>query len=1152
MKNFLLTIIFGFGLGFIANGQTSNEPEKYLESARLEISDKFEKKHAHLFLPKQLIIQKAIARQIPFKISLQNGEVAEIQYFDELENPVYYTIMNTGAAKTTGTDALQVGGSLGLNLTGKGMVVGIYDQTRAKADHIEFGDRFTQIDGSTETISNHATHVSGTILGAGVNANAKGMANEATGWAFNWESDLSKMNANAYDPISKPGGHLVSNHSYGVVLGWYRNASNAWTWAGNPAVNEKEDYRFGYYSSKSKGLDELVFSKPYYTVVWAAGNDRGDAGDGTRDPDGPEDTLGPEGVAKNVITVGAVSKIADYQGAQSVSMSSFSSWGPTDDGRIKPDVVGVGVGVFSAAIADAGATDSYAGQSGTSMAAPNVTGSLLLLQQLFAERNNGRFMKASTVKALMINTAKEAGLNPGPDYVHGWGLLDAKAAAEIILGENGSSEIILENNLANESFYEYEILSDGITPIKVTIAWTDPSGNPVGAALNPKDLMLINDLDIRIVDEEGITYFPWTLDPLLGIGAAAATDKDNFRDNVEQILINSPKSQKYKIKITHKGSLVNGAQDFSLVMKAGVADGAEETLYWIGADQGSWNETANWSFAANGSAANKTPTAGTRVVFEGSTGGVTNVNFSGSADAFSVNLFGNQSVNFDLKNNQINVSNGFRVSNQITSIKNGAIHFSSSKTNEQVVELGQAVFENTPIYFKSGNWKIISHEKLDNLIVEEAILAIQSPLLKLNGFEMKGAGSLGGALTKIVFEKDLNIGANAVIKPSLNISFKGAEGSFKNAASIPFDSLAAENGKLSLLSQGLNALTISKSEVLLAVPVLVIQNLTLDAGSIFNLGDTGEVTVLDQIKSTANSTSKGVIIAGSKGKLNHDIYRKYCFEHLDVTNVDHFGKAIFNLGTTASITNSAGWLKQVCSEVLFANFNATYPCAGAALTFENLSEGAVSTFKWDFGGQGTSAMQNPFFVFANAGTYLVKLQISNPQGSTTFEKQIVIGPNELPKPTIVVNGSVLTSLQPGTSYQWYINGKSVPGATGRSFESTEDGAYQVAIFNDSCNRISDALVISALPDQEAALNRFGVFIGPIPSSDHVTVTISNDYKGMIAFQMMDMAGRIFRNEEINKNELEIEVDLALPPTPGLYILKIGTDQLTFTKKIIKQ
>lgn len=1119
---------------------------------KLDGYEKFKTSNEHLFQTKDFVHEYAKLMGVPIQLELENGRFADLQFFDKSGHPTYYTVFNTGSAITTGTIDLNPGGDLGLNLTGKGMTVGVYDQTRPKPDHVEFEDRLTQIDGSTEVISNHATHVTGTILAAGINPGVRGMAYEATGWAFNWDADLSKMNANAYDPISKPNGHLVSNHSYGFVIGWFRNSSGSWVWSGNSSVDPDEDYRFGFYSSKSKGLDELAISKPYYTIVWAAGNDRNDSGDGSRNPDGPDDSIGPEGVAKNIITVGAVSSIQNYTSPQDVQISGFSSWGPTDDGRIKPDIVGVGVGVFSSAIADGGTTDSYASLNGTSMAAPNITGSLLLLQQLYGERNSGRYMRSSSLKALVVNTSKEAGNHPGPDYIHGWGLLDAKAAAEVILNENGSSDFIREEVLSNGETFEYEFLSDGVTPIRATVAWIDPSGNPVGPSVDPTDLMLINDLDMRIIDEEGNTYFPWTLNPENGPSARGIQDKDNFRDNIEQIWIPNPKAQRFKLLVNHKGELNGGNQNFSLVFTAGTIDGAEETLYWIGGTEGSWNDGNNWSFSAQGSPAGKIPSSGTRVVFEGTEGGNTSVNLSASVNAFSVNLFGDQVVTFDLGGNNIKVTNGFRVSNQITEIRNGILTFENGLSNTQIIEFGQTAFENVQLNFNTGNWRLIASEKLGDVRIDEANLEVALESLEVNLLEMVGAGSIDGSFTSITFEEDFIAEPQASIKSDIKVIFTGENGLFNQLASENITELDVRAGALTLLSAGVDKITASSSTVLLDREVLTISELALGEASIFDLGPSGQLTILENLSANATSDQSAKIQAGNKGQIIHNVYRKYCFENLSLENVDLEGDAIINLGTDAEITNSDGWLSQNCEDVLFANFTVQYPCAGAAVTFDNLSEGAISNFSWDFGGLGQSELENPFFVFDTPGSYTVTLTISNNDGSTVFEQAVEIGSNDLTKPSIVANGTTLTSQQPGTAYQWFLNGVAISGATSRSINAESDGSYQVAIFNDICNRVSDPVVISSIPNQEQDLARFGIFVGPIPSDDKVKVYISNTYRGPLTLSLVDMAGREYRRTDVGKNTDELEIEMNLPARQGLYILKINTNNLTLHKKVIKQ
>jgi len=364
-------------------------------------------------------------------------------------------------------------------------------------------------------------------------------------------------------------GMLLSNHSYGYTRGWYwDSSSSSWKWNGGSTYNE--DPYFGFYDSNSKDFDQVMYDAPNYLIVKAAGNDRGD-GPGSPDnghpEDGPYDCLDQLAVAKNPLVVAAVEDLLnDYQSPADVVITSFSSWGPCDDGRIKPDIAANGYNLYSTF--DGSDTD-YNTISGTSMATPSVTGSLLLIQERYEDVNgSGHFMRGATLKALTIHCADEAGANPGPDYQFGWGLMNSKRMVEYI-NNNGSTDEIDELTLSNGATYTKTVTSNGVDPLKVTIAWTDVPGTPVSLSLDPSDPMLVNDLDLRIT-RNGVTYYPWKLDRN-NPEAAATNNGDNSVDNVEQVLINDPEPATYTITVTHKGTLVDdsgatSSQDFSMII----------------------------------------------------------------------------------------------------------------------------------------------------------------------------------------------------------------------------------------------------------------------------------------------------------------------------------------------------------------------------------------------------------------------------------------------------------------------------------------------------------------------------------------------------------------------------------------------------------
>ncbi len=495
---------------------------------------------------------------------------------------------NLNAAKTTRVDELWEGNLFEIPLKGDGITIGVWDAGAVLTSHVEFGDRVNQIDIDISEPHPHATHVTGTICAKGVKDNAIGMANEAKIISFDWHNDENEMAEEAAN------GLLLSNLSYGYTTGWsFDYVKQIWVWHGYVGISEKEDHFFGLYSDRSRAYDLIANSNENYLIVRSAGNDRGEEGPAegeehlfynpvtnawelstlSRNADGGSegfDCISHGALAKNVLTVGAVEDVRfGYNNPDDVDMTTFSSWGPTDDGRIKPDICGNGATVVSTISnsANPNMIDGYGVMSGTSMATPNVTGSLALIQQYYHSKAED-YLKAASLKALILHTADEAGAAPGPDYMYGWGLMNTKAAVELVqqhFDENADNAQIIETALSNNSVLEFPIYSDGQTPIKATINWNDPAAEVNPNQLNSRKSKLINDLDLRIEKvSDGTVYQPYVLDP--SAPQNSATTGDNIVDNTEQVYIEAPTPGNYIVRINHKGGLKHSFQAVSVIM----------------------------------------------------------------------------------------------------------------------------------------------------------------------------------------------------------------------------------------------------------------------------------------------------------------------------------------------------------------------------------------------------------------------------------------------------------------------------------------------------------------------------------------------------------------------------------------------------------
>jgi hypothetical protein len=570
----------------VAPAQTSTRTSWLREFAQVE--------EARAVRAKREAVLWATLRGWPVRQERPDGTVVEIMAVED-GRPIFYTTNNAAAAVSVSANHVHPGGSTGFGLTGDNVILGIWDGGAVLATHTEFSGRVTQRDGATSA-NNHATHVAGTMIARGAQASARGMSYGARLWAHDWNSDTSEVAARAAE------GLRVSNHSYGTLCGWQANGrgDGRWVWNGNPAISETLDWQFGFYSSASQTWDEICYNAPFYLPVFSAGNDRNQGptsqpvehwirsgstwvlSSTVRQLDG-----GPDGfdsvnigtkMGKNVLSVAAVNDvIGGYNGPTSVVMSSFSSWGPTDDGRIKPDVSGNGVGLYSAS-----SNGGYTTLSGTSMAAPNVSGSLGLLIQYFRQTHGGADMRAATLKGLIIHTADEAGPAPGPDYSFGWGLLNVRAAAQAIGRNLVVGNTLNEAVLQSGQVIEQAIYADGTQPLRATLSWTDPAGAVTSAALNNRTPKLVNDLDLRIVGPGG-THMPWILNPDSPANAAARAD--NIRDNVEQVLVQNPQPGYYTVRISAKNALQpSGSQAFSLVLtgQSNLAAGSVQLEAFVG------------------------------------------------------------------------------------------------------------------------------------------------------------------------------------------------------------------------------------------------------------------------------------------------------------------------------------------------------------------------------------------------------------------------------------------------------------------------------------------------------------------------------------------------------------------------------------------
>ncbi len=436
------------------------------------------------------------------------------------------------------------------NLDGTGVTVLVYDGGFVRTTHVDFQGRAVNGVGepACETVAQHSTHVAGTIGGAGIAVPAnKGMAPGVSivSYALNQGNPPNCTLASGFlytDP-----GDLESNYTSAMNIYDAHIANNSI--GTNTAPNNFPCDWEGNYGVTDVLIDRIIRGTPGvangqpFRVVWANGNERGSGRCGTT-----YRTTAPPACAKNHITVGALNSNDD-------SLTSFTSWGPADDGRMKPDISGPGcqVGGDNGVTSCNNSSDtSYAVLCGTSMASPTVCGlSALLLQDFRVQFPSQPDFRNSTLKILFAHTAVDLG-NAGPDNQYGYGSVRIQPAVDFMRSGN-----FLESETSQGQTVNFlVVVNPGDPEFKATLAWDDVAGTP---NVSPA---LVNDLDLVVFDPSNTQRFPWTLD-VNNPGNPAVQTQKNAVDNIEQVRVASPAAGVWRIEV--RGfNVPQGPQPFSL------------------------------------------------------------------------------------------------------------------------------------------------------------------------------------------------------------------------------------------------------------------------------------------------------------------------------------------------------------------------------------------------------------------------------------------------------------------------------------------------------------------------------------------------------------------------------------------------------------
>ncbi|WP_256621901.1 PGF-pre-PGF domain-containing protein [Methanolobus chelungpuianus] len=508
------------------------------------------------------------ASRIPYVASIE-----EVSWIEEYVQPTVHNDIAASIIKASDTRD-------NYWLTGNGQIVAVcdtgLDTGNKNTVHLDLRGRVLKIidskgDGSVADQSGHGTHVAGSVLGNGALSGGQysGMAPEAK-LVFQAAGDGTAYLALPDD---------LYEMFYEAYLLGARIHTNSW---GVSSDGEYTDY--------SQDIDQFMWEHPDMLILFSAGNSGKDSNeDGVID----QNSIGSPGTAKNCLTIGAsenergdnfgitpyltwgsgswiyffpVNPITnDYMANNREGIAAFSSRGPTNDNRTKPDLVAPGTFIVSTRSSQAtgtgwgGIDNNYLYMGGTSMSTPITAGAAALTRQYYTDIEGLENPSAALIKATLINGAYD--MTPGqygtgsyqevqrrPDNSQGWGRVDVENS---LFPQNSVVLKYHDNLRLNDTGDSWNVtysVNYSTEPFQATLVWTDyPASLPSSKAL-------VNDLDLAVIGPAG---------PYLGNGGS---EPDNT-NNVECINIPTPAVGNYTIYVNAaKIHTQPEPQSFSLVL----------------------------------------------------------------------------------------------------------------------------------------------------------------------------------------------------------------------------------------------------------------------------------------------------------------------------------------------------------------------------------------------------------------------------------------------------------------------------------------------------------------------------------------------------------------------------------------------------------